>query len=290
MLKEFHVPNVTFYYCGDEQMEPERVPGEGDWVRAADYMALKRCLSEAEQRGDRWSLLAQEQEECAEDSRARLWPEYPPDEFFDAFRSVNCHFDAEVERLTFSGDFGSWVACYQAMRRAALATNPAPAHCPDEVANASGDRPSGVQAGGGTPTVLLQFHVGDAIAAADSLRACTDPQKRNAADLIVRLLDQLAEARNAATDLFADRQRLGQELEIAKNERDGMARQRADWKAAYEGKVEKMLPISTGAPGRVKRTTCNCGSGSAACSGDFECCYLDPPDTLRQGSGEADRG
>jgi hypothetical protein len=59
----------------------------------------------------------------AENVAAKLWPESPPDEYFDAFKSVNCTFDPMVERLTFSGDYGNWLACYLEMRRAALQRN-----------------------------------------------------------------------------------------------------------------------------------------------------------------------
>lgn len=49
----------------------------------------------------------------------KTFPEIPTDAMFAAFKSVNCTGAPGDERFSFSGDYGNWLACYQAMRAAA---------------------------------------------------------------------------------------------------------------------------------------------------------------------------
>jgi hypothetical protein len=53
-------------------------------------------------------------------------------------------------------------------------------------------------------------------------------------------------------------------------------------KAEDHGLMWPQPPVRNG---REHRVTCICGSGSAQCSGDFECCYRDPPESSSQDGG-----
>lgn len=77
-----------------------------------EYVAVAHFLNYADQY----------RQPAAREPEGQWVPKEPTEAMYDAFASVNCTRSTDDECITFSGDFGNFFACYQAMLRASEPT------------------------------------------------------------------------------------------------------------------------------------------------------------------------